>query len=299
MMANQIFLYTIFISNLIKMPKYQNVSSIFLVGIVSYLFLESFYNVIVDINAHIFMNFSEILSIMPTLIIAATILIGEFFLFMFKTIKKIYKTFILLYLICGLRIGSQFIIIPSAIFIVNFLMLFTILLFFMAFIILIETNDAYMPFSQFLGSVIIGLGIYFTLLVINISSNLTSDVIKIIPTFIFVGIIIFSNHSLFNPKSIENLLSNNARNPNKKSISLFHFIILGVLFIFSTMWIFNPMALSAYDIINLNINGLISNSLNIWPSYGFTYYILLILGVAIVSYVLIVKYLFMPELLVS
>jgi len=33
--------------------------------------------------------------------------------------------------------------------------------------------------------------------------------------------------------------------------------------------------------------------LNIWPSYGFTYYILLILGVAIVSYVLIVKYLFM------
>ncbi|MHA1456828.1 MAG: hypothetical protein ACTSR5_12750 [Promethearchaeota archaeon] len=226
------------------MPKYQNVSSIFLVGIVSYLFLESFYNVIVDINAHIFMNFSEILSIMPTLIIAATILIGEFFLFMFKTIKKIYKTFILLYLICGLRIGSQFIIIPSAIFIVNFLMLFTILLFFMAFIILIETNDAYMPFSQFLGSVIIGLGIYFTLLVINISSNLTSDVIKIIPTFIFVGIIIFSNHSLFNPKSIENLLSNNARNPNKKSISLFHFIILGVLFIFSTMWIFNPMALS-------------------------------------------------------
>jgi len=278
------------------MPKYQNISSIFLVGIIFYLFIESFYNVIVDINAYIFMNFSEILTIMPTLVIAASILIVEFFLFMLAKIKKSYKPFILLYLICGLRISSQFIIIPSAIFVVNFLLLFTILLFFMAFIVLIEANDAYMLFSQFLGSVIIGLGIYFTLLVVNISSNLTSDVIKIIPTFIFVGIIIFVNHSLFSPKDIEKVLSDgggkNAHDPNKKSISLLHFIILGVLFTFSTMWIFNPMALSAYDIINLNINGLISNSMNIWPAYGFTYYILLILVTAILSYALIVRYLF-------
>ena len=278
------------------MPKYQNISSIFLVGIVFYLFIESFYNLTADINAYIFMNFLEILTIIPTLIIAISILIAEFFLFMLAKIKKSYKPFILLYLICGLRISSQFIILPSAIFVVNFLMLFTILLFFMAFIILIEANDAYMFFSQFLASIIIGLGIYFTLLVVNISSNLTSDVIKIIPTFIFIGIIIFVNHSLFNPKSIEKLLSDvgdkNAHDPNKKSISLFHFIILGVLFIFSMMLIFNPIALSAYDIINLNINGLISNSMNIWPAYGFTYYILLILVTAILSYFLIVKYLF-------
>ena len=278
------------------MPRYQKISSIFLIGIIFYLFIESFYNLIVDINAYVFMNFSEIFTIMPTLIIAVSILIVEFFLFMLAKIKKNYKPFILLYLICGLRISSQFIIIPSAIFVVNFLMIFTILLFFMAFIILIEEHDVYMLFSQFLGSVIIGLGIYFTLLVVNISSNLTSDVFKIIPTFIFVGLIIFVNHSLFNPKSIEKLLSDvdgkNENDPNKENISLFHFIILGVLFIFSTMWIFNPMALSVYDIINLNINGLISNSINIWPAYGFTYYILLILITAILSYVFIVKYLF-------
>jgi len=276
------------------MSKYQNMSSILVVGIIFYLFIESFYNIIVDINAHIFMNFSHILSIMPTLIIVASVLVVESFLFMFKKINKKNKPFILLYLICGLRISSQFIFLPSMIFIVNFLMLFTILLFFIAFVILIEANDAYMSFSQFLGSALIGLGIYFTLLVVDISSNLTSDVIKIIPTFIFVGVIIFVNQRLFNPKSIEKLLSDvdakNVRNPNKKSISLFHFIILGVLFIFSMMWIFNPMALSAYDIINLNINGLISNSMNIWPTYGFTYYILLILLTAIVSYFIIVKY---------
>jgi len=279
------------------MPRYQNISSIFLVGIVFNLFIESFYNVIVDINAYIFMNFSDILSLMPMLVIAASILILEFFLFMLAKIKKSYKPFILLYLICGLRISSQFITLPSAIFVVNLLLLFTILLFFMAFIVLIEANDAYMLFSHFMGSVIIGLGIYFTLLVVNISSNLTSGVIKIIPTFIFIGIIIFVNHSLFSPKNIENLLSNvakkNTRDPNKKKISLFHFIILGVLFVFSTMWIFNPMALSAYDIINLNINGLISKSMNIWPAYGFTYYVLLILVTAVLSYALIVTYLFL------
>ncbi len=278
------------------MLRYQNIFSILLVGIISYLFIESFYNVIVDINAYIFMNFSDIITIMPSLIIAVFILIVEFFLFMLGKIKKYYKPYILLYLICGLRISSQFIIIPSAIFIINFLMIFSLLLFFMAFIILVETNDAYMSFSQFLGSVIIGLGIYFAFLVVNISSNLTSDLIKIIPTIIFVGIIIFVNQSLFNPKRIEKLLSDvsgkNVRDPNKKSVSFLHFIILGVLFIFSTMWIFNPMALSAYDIINLNINGLISNSINIWPAYGFTYYLLLILVAAILSYVLIVKYLF-------
>ncbi|GAJ21620.1 unnamed protein product, partial [marine sediment metagenome] len=135
------------------------------------------------------------------------------------------------------------------------------------FIVLIEANDAYMLFSQFLGSVIIGLGIYFSLLVVNISSNLTSNVIKIIPTFIFVGIIIFVNHSLFIPKSNEKLLSDvggkNARDPNKKSISLFHFIILGVLFVFSTMWIFNPMALSAYDL-HQNCQYILDQSLEIY-----------------------------------
>jgi endonuclease/exonuclease/phosphatase family metal-dependent hydrolase len=56
------------------------------------------------------------------------------------------------------------------------------------------------------------------------------------------------------------------------------------------MWIFNPMALSAYDIINLSINGIILNSFNIWPSYGFTYYIILILLTAILSYLMIIKY---------
>jgi hypothetical protein len=137
----------------------QNLHSILIIGIITYLFIEAFYNVIVNINAYIFMNFSEILTIMPMMLIAVFGLVIEIFLFMFRKINKTYKPFILLYLISGLRICSQFIILPSVIFIINFLMLFTILLFFMAFFILIEANDSYMRFSQFIGSAIIGLGI--------------------------------------------------------------------------------------------------------------------------------------------
>ncbi|MFX1356979.1 MAG: endonuclease/exonuclease/phosphatase family protein [Promethearchaeota archaeon] len=277
------------------MVRYQNSSSILLIGIITYLFIEAFYNVIVNINAYVFMNISEILTILPMLLIAVFGLIAEIFLFMFKKINRTYKPFILLYLISALRICSQFIVLPSVIFIINFLMLFALLLFFMAFFILIGANDTYMPFLQFVGSAIIGLGIYYALLIVNISSNITSDTIKIIPTFLFIGFILYVNHSLFTPKTVENLLSkgdNNKNDVNKKNTSLFHFIILGVLFIYSTMWILNPMALSAYDIINLNINGLISQSFNFWPAYGFTYYIILILGTAVLSYVVIQKYIF-------
>ncbi|TFG24367.1 MAG: hypothetical protein EU533_02225 [Promethearchaeota archaeon] len=278
------------------MMKYQNSSSIVLIGIITYLFIEAFYNVIVNINAYVFMNFSVILTILPILLIAVFSLIVETFLFMFRKINRTYKPFILLYLISALRICSQFIILPSVIFIINFLMVFTILLFFMAFFILIGANDSYMHFLQFVGSAILGLGIYSALLIVNISSNITSDPIKIIPTFTFIGFILYVNHGLFTPKKVDNLLSNvddsNHANENKKNASLFHFIILGALFIYSTMWIFNPMALSAYDIINLNINGLISQSLNLWPAYGFTYYIILILGIAVLSHVVIQKYIF-------
>ncbi|MFX0074054.1 MAG: endonuclease/exonuclease/phosphatase family protein [Candidatus Hermodarchaeota archaeon] len=278
------------------MPKYQNVSSIILVGIIVYLFIECFYNLIVDINAYVFMNFSEILTILPILIVALLLLIAEFLIFTLKKINKKYKPFTLLYLACGLRISSQFVILPSALFVINFLMIFTLLIFFMVFFNLVEKNKEYMSISQFLESVIIGLGIYYALLTVNISSNLTSDLIKIIPTFAFVGIIIFINHSFFHPKRIETLIAGigdkTERDPNKKPVSFFHFIILGVLFIFSAMWIFNPMALSAYDIINININGLSSNSMNIWPTYGFTYYTVIIFITAVLSYILIVKYIF-------
>ncbi len=275
------------------MYNYKNISVISILGIVAFLFIESFYNVFVDINAYIFMNFSEFLTLIPTLLVLVFILIVEFFFFISRKIKKKYKPYILIYIITGIRICSQFIIIPSIIFMLNFLMLFSILIFFMGFLLLMEMSESYITFPQLMGGLIIGLGIQFIFLTINISSSLTSDVSKIIPIFVFVGLLILFNNYIFLPNDFEKFISSrneNIKDTNRKSISLFHFIILGVLFIFSMMWIFNPMALSAYDIINLSINGLIPNSLNVWPSYGFTYYIFLIFLSAILSYIVTMKF---------
>ncbi|MFX1571718.1 MAG: endonuclease/exonuclease/phosphatase family protein [Promethearchaeota archaeon] len=277
------------------MQKYGKISSICLIGIIFYLFIESFYNVLVNINAYIFMNFSEIITVIPTLIIAILLIIFEYFFFMSARIKKKYKPYILTYIIVGVRISTQFVLTPSVILVLNLIMLFTILIFFMGFVLLMEVSESYINYSHFLGSVIIGLGIQFIFLTINISSNLTSDVSKLIPILIFMVILLVINNYLFYPDRFEKLISDIDKKPiksDKTNISLFHFIILGILFIFSIMWIFNPMALSAYDIINLSINNLIPDSLNQWPTYGFTYYILLILLTAIMSYIIIFKYLF-------
>ncbi|MFX0058485.1 MAG: endonuclease/exonuclease/phosphatase family protein [Candidatus Heimdallarchaeota archaeon] len=277
------------------MNKYKTISSILLVGIIFYLFIESFYNILININAYIFMNFSEILSLFPTLIMLISLIIIEYLFFMLAKISKKYKPYILIYIIVGIRISSQFVVIPNIIIILNFLMLFTVLIFFLGFIPLIEEEELFIDFSQFFGGIVIGLSIQFLFLIINISSNLTSDTNKLVPTFILAIILIIINNSLFYPKRFANVVSaikKNEINSDKKDISLLHFVILGTLFIFSMMWIFNPMALSAYDIINLSINGLISNSLVIWPTYGFTYYIALIILTAIGSYVVIFKYLF-------
>lgn len=277
------------------MKDYKKISSILLVGIIFYLFIESFYNVLVNINAYIFMNLSEILSISPTLIILISLIVVEYLFFMLAKINKKNKPYILIYVITGIRISSQFVIIPNTIIILNFLMLFSIFIFFLGFIPLIEKDDSFIDFSQFFGGILIGLSIQFLFLIISISSNLTSDANKLVSTFSLVIMLIIINNYLFYPKKFLNVVSASKKNDtksNKKNISLVHFIILGTLFTFSMMWIFNPMALSAYDIINLSINGLVSNSPVIWPTYGYTYYIVLITITAIGSYLVIFKYLF-------
>ena len=277
------------------MKNYKKISSILLVGIIFYLFIESFYNVLVNINAYIFMNLSEILSISPTLIILISLIVVEYLFFMLAKINKKNKPYILIYVITGIRISSQFVIIPNTIIILNFLMLFSIFIFFLGFIPLIEKDDSFIDFSQFFGGIVIGLSIQFLFLIISISSNLTSDANKLVSTFIFIIMLIIINNYLFYPNKFVKIVSaikKNNTNSNRKEISLVHFVILGILFIFSMMWVFNPMALSAYDIINLSINGLVSNSPVIWPTYGYTYYIVLIIITTIGSYLVVFKYLF-------
>jgi endonuclease/exonuclease/phosphatase family metal-dependent hydrolase len=147
-----------------------------------------------------------------------------------------------------------------------------------------------MNYGKFFGAIIIGIAIQFIFLIIDISSNLTYNPSKIVTTIVFGIILLVLNHFLFFPKRFyPDRLTKKEKNTgfSKREVSLIHFVILGALFIYAAMLIFNPMALSAYDIINLNYNQIISVPFLIWPSYGFTYYIFLILFTLIISYFII------------
>ncbi len=270
---------------------WRNESIVALIALIFYFFLEAFSNLILNINAFIFMNLSDILKIFPPILIILIIIVVEYFLLMSKRFKRTYKPYLLVYIIVILRLLTQFVIIPSILLICDFVMVFSCLLFFLGLIRLHEISNPFdMNYGKFFGAIIIGITIQFIFLIIDISSNLTYNPSKIGTTFAFGVILCVLNHLLFFPKRFypdQVKKEENNAGSSKKEVSLIHFFILGAIFIYSTMLIFNPMALSAYDIINLNYNQIISIPFLIWPSYGFTYYIFLILFTLIISYFII------------
>lgn len=261
------------------------------IGVIFYLFLEAFYNMLVNTNAFVFMNLSAFSKIGPPILIILVFVIIEFFLIFSKRFKRSYKFYILLYIIILLRLLTQFVIIPSVLLICNFVMVFSCLLFFMGLIWLKEVRNIFeMNYGEFFAGIIVGLAIHYIFLIVDISSSLTYNPSKIITTIAFSIIIGVVNNYLFFPKKENIVLINQRENQSdssKKEVSIIHFIILGALFIYATMLLFNPMALAAYDVINLNYNKIISIPFLIWPSYGFTYFIFLILITSILSYFII------------
>ncbi len=269
------------------MKNNKEMSIILSTALIFFFLMESFYNIMINTNAYVFTHLSDILIILPGLLITILIVVFEILVFMSSKIIKKYRLYLLIYIICGTRIISQFIIAPAVIFIFNFILFFSTLLFFIELILFMDNYESFNDYSLFLGGIIIGLGIQFIFLTINVSTNVTADMSKLIPTFLFSGLLIFINFNLFHPKKFETyqlIENNNANDFVKKEISLLHFIILGVIFLLAMMWLINPMAISSYDVLNLSYNGLIPYSVINWPSYGFTYYIILILIVAMVTY---------------
>lgn len=258
------------------------------IGVVFYFFIEAFYTMLVNTNAFVFMNLSDLLKIGPPILIILVLLIIEFFLIFSKRFRRSYKLYILLYIIIALRLITQFIIAPSVLLICNFIMVFSCLLFFMGLIWLKEVRNIFdMDNREFFAAVFIGLAIHYIFLIVDISSSLTYNSSKILSTIAFSIIIGLINNYLFLPKKVNiNLTDEEGKNidSSKKEVTIIHFIILGAIFIYSTMLLFNPMALAAYDVINLNYNNIISIPFLLWPSYGFTYYIFLILITSIISY---------------
>jgi len=283
------------------MKNNKEIYGISLIALISFFLFETGSNLILHFSAYIFNHVSDVFHFLPGVLIAIIIVIVEFMALQHSKIRihsSKYRLFIIVFEIIGLRIAAQFISIPAVIFVLKFVLFFAILLFFIEIILFIEEYDSIIDYSMFLSGIIIGIGIQFFFYMINISLSLTKDPIKVIPTFVFSAVLTACNLLLFSPHKIETYpLTKNvdANNSEKKEITLLHSIIFASFFLFAILWILNPMALSAYDVLNLSYNGLIPYSILNYPSYGYTYYLILIISVGVVSYIIVDKMLFSME----
>lgn len=263
---------------------------IYLIGIVFFIFIETFCNLMVDVNAYVFMNLGEIISILP--ILAVTIVLTIILIISFNTkrlIKHEYRLFSILIIISVLRLIAQFIPIIWILLLIHFLQLFSCMICFNEIITLIQKGKNFLNFNTFIAAIIFGLGVQFAFFIGNISSNLTTNFTKLVPIIIIVISITVINIKFFFPKFQKNMVKEERTGNDKKQISYVHFVILGILVLTNMIWIINPMALSAYGVINFNFSG--TEVYFPWISYGFTYYIFVILITAIVSFYLFTRFL--------
>ncbi len=283
------------------MKNNKEIYAISLIALVSFFLFETGSNLILHFSAYIFNHISDVFHYLPGVLIAVIIVVVEFMALKQSNIRirsSKYLLFIIVFEIIGLRITAQFIIIPAVIFVLKFILFFAILFFFIEIILFIEQYDNIIDYSMFLSGMIIGIGIQFFFYMINISLSLTKDPIKIIPTFVFSAVLAACNLLLFSPSKIEtypSIKDINVNSSDKKEITLLHSIIFASFFLFAILWILNPMALSAYDVLNLSYNGLIPYSILNYPSYGYTYYVILIIVVLVLSYFIVNKMLFSME----
>ncbi|MBD3213295.1 MAG: hypothetical protein GF311_11865 [Candidatus Lokiarchaeota archaeon] len=266
-----------------------NIFNIFAVSEISYFFIESFYNLMINVNAYVFMNLSEILSILP--ILAITILSLIILMIGFNKrniISHKYRIFFIILIISALRVITLFIFLSSLQLIFNFILLFSCMIFFKEVIYITQMDDETFEVNDFIAGMIFGIILQLILLIITYSSNLAFNPSKFIPVILIIVTLNLINAKQFHPKKVESLSFTKDKKRDLREISLIHFIIFGIIFLLSMIWILNPMALSAYGMINLNF---LNTELYFpWFSYGFNYYILIIIITTVLSFYLISRF---------
>ncbi|NVM31506.1 MAG: endonuclease/exonuclease/phosphatase family protein [Candidatus Helarchaeota archaeon] len=265
---------------------------VLIIGILTFFFLEAFFNMVLYINGYIILNIDHIQVILPWLIVYSAIIFLAWIPFGSKILKEQYKIYTLILVIAICRIFSQFYL-DAAIFLLTNLLVFIISLVFFVELFQIYKKRKYLSdYQVILGGIILGIGINFAFYIITISSILSSDLTKLPSVIAFSIILVYLNHRLFRPESYEKFQiapKEMINEPQLKRIGYFQFFLMGIFFFFTISWLLSPVTLSAYDNLNLSANNL-STTLSIkWVSYGFIYYIFVILVTAIVSFFLIRK----------
>ena len=228
----------------------------------------------------------------PWLIPYILIILLEPILFSTKIIKVKYKPAILTYVIIICRYIAQFFISPEIYMLLQFILFFSTLILIVELFLLYRKTDYFNDYQHFIGGLIAGLGLQFSILVLNVSSNLGYDLVKLWYTIFLTTLLLYSSFSVFTPSEIEDLTSKNSqveKEDERNKLGLVHFLLLGVMFAFAILWQFNPMRLASYDVLDMSYNGLIPGLLFNWPTFGFYYYAIVILIAAIISFILIQK----------
>jgi len=246
------------------------------IGIIFYLFVEVLTNFVLYINAVIFLQWKDLSVVLLWIIIYLSVIFGEIIIFSLHKINENSKIYILVLLIACFRILTQFYFIGEIYLLFITALFISILIFFTEIFLLFRRVDYFQDYQLIIGGIIFGLGIHFFLLILNMSSNLTVNILKIPFTFAFVAVLFYFNQLLFKPNLMRNERKNievGKESPMNNQMSLIHFILFGILLFLCVSWIFNPMSLAAYDVIILN-----------WYIYGFLYYSLIILATSLISF---------------
>jgi endonuclease/exonuclease/phosphatase family metal-dependent hydrolase len=264
---------------------------IVVIALITYFLIESFLNMILYINAYIFLNVLDDLTFDdPWLIPYVSILILVPILFSLKFIKDQYKITILSFIIVISRALAQYFLYPQLFLLFQIILFSATLLFMVELIILYRNADFQNDYQIFLGGFLIGIGTHLGLLLLNMSSTLAYDYIKWPFTIAFSAILLYLTFLLFDSKELARVLSNaekKEQTSNLRSIGLAQFFLLGIIFYFFMSWVFNPTRLASYDILDMSYNGLTPYLMLNWSSYGFFYYVLIILIASLISFFVI------------
>ncbi|MHA1281155.1 MAG: endonuclease/exonuclease/phosphatase family protein [Promethearchaeota archaeon] len=260
----------------------EKISLIIILSFFIFLFIETTINFVLYINSVIFLKWKELTSVLPWILIYLGVIFGGISL-KYKFFKESAREFIMLIIITiALRFFAQFYIYPPEIYLLILTMLFTLLLLFF-----VDFSNFFVKYNVYndnkieiiLIGLIFGLGLHLFILILSLSSNLCVNILKI-PIIIVFGLIIL----IFEKKIIpdleikQNYDDNNSKQNtiDKQELKLKHFFFIGAALFYCLNWIFNPVALSAYDTFILNIF-----------AYGFLYYSVIILISLIFSYLLL------------
>ncbi len=259
------------------MIKTKEIEFLLIIGFVTFFFIEAVSSFANYLNWVIFQNISNLSYVIPWIAIYLVVLLGEIIIFSTKLVKDTLRLYVLIFIIIGLRVLIQFYITAEL------FLLFVTALFITSPITLMELFKLSMNSEELndyrlnIGGLLIGFGIHLFFLNLLISSTLSTDIMKIPFIFTFLALLVIFNQTIFNPKN--RVVNENPKSDEKKSeIGVIKLFLFGILFYLSITWIFNPMAIAAYDVMILYV-----------VPFGFLYYSL-VLGISgVVSFFLVSK----------